>query len=78
MLFIGLGVLDAGFSLFCRVADDVVFDIDMPRPEAHVLFIGQFDGSFIAFPYHDGVALQLWHHELLHLAQEKHFLHDIG
>lgn len=45
-----------------------MFDVDIPSQAALVLFFGRFDRSFVFFPDRDGVALQLQHFALVHLA----------
>lgn len=68
MLFLCLNGQDAGLPSPYRVDDNVMFDVDMPRPAPRVLVGGQFDGFFVVFSDRDGVALQPWQHEALHLA----------
>ena len=40
VLFLCLDVDDADLPFLYRIANDVVFDVDMPRPATRVLLVG--------------------------------------
>ena len=71
-----LGVDDANLAFVHGIADEVVFDVNVPRLLAGMPVVGHLHGLLVVFHDVDGVTLKGRHNKGLYLTEKCNFLHN--